>query len=165
MRARSALLLLLILTVASDCLSQQRVLWQSSTGATSSQPTHTVKIDFNQRVSMRDAVELSADVYHPAAQGRFPVILSRTPYNKTGASALTIARYFASRGYVYVPWTRGRAILTASLFPPTMGAMDMTRSNGARNNPVNRARERLAARITGVFNGSLPLSNRRIWRP
>jgi uncharacterized protein len=109
MPAKVAFVLLLVLTIASDCLSQQQVVWQSSSTAPTSQATHTVKIDFNQRVSMRDGVELSADVYRPAADGRFPVILSRTPYNKNGASTLTIARYFASRGYVFVAMdVRGR---------------------------------------------------------
>jgi len=50
---------------------------------------YEVRIDFNQRVKMRDAVELSADVYRPDAPGKFPVILSRTPYTKT--NSLTMA--------------------------------------------------------------------------
>jgi putative CocE/NonD family hydrolase len=68
-----------------------------------------VKIEFNNRVRMRDGVELSADVYRPPSAGRFPVILSRTPYTKTNASTLRTARYFASHGYVYVVMdVRGR---------------------------------------------------------
>jgi uncharacterized protein len=40
-------------------------------------------------VPMRDGVILYADVYRPAAAGRYPVILQRTPYNKAdGANAL-----------------------------------------------------------------------------
>ena len=50
-----------------------------------SQPAYRVWIDFNQRVQMRDGVALSADVYRPDTAGRFPVVLSRTPYTKTGA--------------------------------------------------------------------------------
>ncbi|MEK7405314.1 MAG: CocE/NonD family hydrolase, partial [Acidobacteriota bacterium] len=66
-----------------------------------------VKIDFDRRVTMRDGVELSADVYRPEAPGRYPVILARTPYVKTGM--LARARYFASRGYVFVAMdVRGR---------------------------------------------------------
>ncbi len=68
-----------------------------------------VRIDFDQRVAMRDGVELSADVYRPEAEGRFPVILSRTPYNKTGERPLEFGRYFASHGYIYVEMdVRGR---------------------------------------------------------
>ncbi len=80
---------------------------QTSVATSASQPTHTVKIDFNQRVRMRDGIELSADVYRPDAEGRFPVILNRTPYTKTGA--LSGGRYYAARGYIYIAMdVRGR---------------------------------------------------------
>lgn len=86
------LVLLLVLLAAAGCFAQQ---------------PYTVKIDFDQRVKMRDGVELSADVYRPDAPGKFPVLLSRTPYTKTGA--LKTAQYFAERGYVYVAMdVRGR---------------------------------------------------------
>ena len=39
-----------------------------------SQPAYRVSIAFNQRVKMRDGVELSADVYRPDTAGRFPVV-------------------------------------------------------------------------------------------
>ncbi|HEY2797031.1 MAG TPA: CocE/NonD family hydrolase [Thermoanaerobaculia bacterium] len=71
-------------------------------------PTRT---DFNLRVKMRDGVELSADVTRPAAEGRFPVILARTPYTKAGGGKdrVELVRYFASRGYVFVAMdVRGR---------------------------------------------------------
>ncbi|HET9478394.1 MAG TPA: CocE/NonD family hydrolase, partial [Pyrinomonadaceae bacterium] len=77
--------------------------------APASQPAHAVKINFNQRVRMRDGIELSADVYRPDSAGQFPVILSRTPYIKTSAGTLAIARYFVPRGYVFVAMdVRGR---------------------------------------------------------
>jgi putative CocE/NonD family hydrolase len=60
---------------------------------------------------MRDGVELSADIYRPAAAGQFPVILTRTPYNKSTerGNHLTVGRYFAAHGYVYVAMdVRGR---------------------------------------------------------
>ena len=60
---------------------------------------------------MRDGVELSADITRPAAEGRFPVILARTPYNKAsgGKDRVELVRYFASRGYVFVAMdVRGR---------------------------------------------------------
>lgn len=101
MRPRSVLLLAFVLTIALHGHAQ--------TPTAASQPTHTVKIDFNQRVRMRDGVELSADVYRPDSAGKFPVILSRTPYNKNGSSTLAIARYFVPRGYVFVAMdVRGR---------------------------------------------------------
>ncbi len=74
-----------------------------------SEEAYKVKIDFNVRVKMRDGVELSADVYRPDAEGKFPVILSRTPYNKNGQRALEFGRYFGEHGYVYVEMdVRGR---------------------------------------------------------
>jgi putative CocE/NonD family hydrolase len=63
-------------------------------------------------VPMRDGVRLATDVYRPAVDGkpsdeRLPVILTRTPYNKSGAGAA--AEYFATHGYVFVAQdTRGR---------------------------------------------------------
>jgi predicted acyl esterase len=64
--------------------------------------TYEVRIDFNRRVPMRDRVELSADVYRPKADGRFPVLLNRTPYTKTSAGNFKIAQYFVAHGYVVV---------------------------------------------------------------
>jgi putative CocE/NonD family hydrolase len=54
---------------------------------------------------MKDGVKLAADLYFPAsggkrAQGRFPVILERTPYGKHASKAVLKAKYFARRGYV-----------------------------------------------------------------
>ncbi len=82
-------------------------------GTPGSKAEFQVRIDFNQRVKMSDGVELSADVYRPEAEGRFPVILVRTPYNKGSEFKnqvyLTEGRYFAARGYVYVAMdVRGR---------------------------------------------------------
>lgn len=101
MRLRITLLCAFVLTIALQCYAQ--------TQPAASPPTHTVRIAFNQRVRMRDGVELSADVYRPDSAGKFPVILSRTPYVKTSGSTLAIARYFVTRGYVFVAMdVRGR---------------------------------------------------------
>lgn len=63
---------------------------------------HEVWIDFDRRVAMRDGVELSADVYRPKGDGRYPVVLLRTPYLKTGEFQLKTGRFFAERGYALV---------------------------------------------------------------
>jgi uncharacterized protein len=66
----------------------------------------------NQMVSMRDGVRLATDVYRPARngvpiEGKFPVILERTPYGKDSIAGW--AAYFVPRGYVAVGQdTRGR---------------------------------------------------------
>ena len=63
-------------------------------------------------VPMRDGVNLAADIYLPsrndaAIEGKLPVIMRRTPYNKE--TSAEIAQYFASRGYAVVfQDTRGR---------------------------------------------------------
>ena len=61
---------------------------------------HEVRIEFDRRVPMRDGVELAADVFRPADDGQYPVILSRTPYVKATERAADQAKYFAQRGYV-----------------------------------------------------------------
>ncbi len=61
-------------------------------------------VDYGVWIPMRDGTRLSADVYRPDAPGEFPVILSRTPYNKAGASGSSIDRYrsYVERGYIVV---------------------------------------------------------------
>lgn len=59
----------------------------------------------NVMVAMRDGVKLATDIYSPArngqrVEGKFPVILMRTPYNKDAAAPG--ADYFVARGYVVV---------------------------------------------------------------
>jgi len=66
----------------------------------------------NIMVAMRDGVNLATDLYLPTrngdlAPGKFPVILTRTPYNKNGSKRF--GEYYAARGYVFVAQdTRGR---------------------------------------------------------
>src|SRR4029077_10902738 len=64
----------------------------------------------NAAVPMRDGVTLRADILLPAAEGKFPVLIYRTPYNKE--SALTEYKTFekaVARGYaVVVQDVRGR---------------------------------------------------------
>jgi putative CocE/NonD family hydrolase len=51
---------------------------------------------------MRDGVSLSVDIYQPDADGRYPGILSITPYDNNSLSLRERARWFARRGYVVV---------------------------------------------------------------
>lgn len=72
-----------------------------------SQPVHQIKVTRDVMIPMRDGVRLAADIYIPTAKGKFPALVLRTPYNKTGDRA--DAEYFASRGYaVVLQDTRGR---------------------------------------------------------
>ncbi len=43
---------------------------------------NTITIEQKVPARMRDGVTLYTDVYRPSAEGRFPVLLTRTPYGK-----------------------------------------------------------------------------------
>jgi putative CocE/NonD family hydrolase len=63
--------------------------------------TFTVKVERDVSAKMRDGVTLKADIYRPEAEGTFPVLLQRTPYNKMGWS-VDFAYKAAAHGYVVV---------------------------------------------------------------
>ena len=66
-------------------------------------PRNDILIDNLVAIRMRDGVTLYADVYRPVGDGRFPVLISRTPYStERFPTAYDAAVYFAQRGYVYV---------------------------------------------------------------
>ena len=59
----------------------------------------------NVFVEMRDGVKLAADLHRPSRDGKpldgpFPVLLQRTPYNKSTEVRDLEADFFAARGYV-----------------------------------------------------------------
>ena len=43
---------------------------------------YPVIYEHDVKVAMRDGVMLRADIYRPRAEGKFPVLLNRTPYDK-----------------------------------------------------------------------------------
>jgi uncharacterized protein len=68
-----------------------------------------LRFHFDARVPMRDGVELSADVYLPAADEPQPAMLERTPYDNANADMIENAAFFASHGYAFVAQdVRGR---------------------------------------------------------
>jgi putative CocE/NonD family hydrolase len=82
----------------------------------------------NVPVPMRDGTRLAADLYLPArgtvpAEGRFPAVMERTPYDKTNKYAE--GRYFARRGYVAVMQdVRGRFASEGEWYPFAKEAPD-----------------------------------------
>lgn len=84
-------------------------IWTSISFAQATAPapeTYQVIAQTGVRVKMRDGVSLAADIYRPKAEGRFPVLLIRTPYNRKDAAT---GIFLASHGYVVVEQdTRGR---------------------------------------------------------
>lgn len=77
----------------------------SRLGADEVRPPDAPVVEADVMVSMRDGVRLATDLYFPAKNGvklggTFPVILTRTPYNKGGAKKH--AEYFARHGYIFI---------------------------------------------------------------
>ncbi len=83
-----------------------------------SEPVYEMAVERDVMIPMRDGVRLATDIYRPAQGGRpverrFPVILERTPYDKSATSRsertaadpaprgrAEIAQYFVRHGYV-----------------------------------------------------------------
>ena len=79
--------------------------------STAAQPAgETAVVEKDVAVPMRDGVVLHADVLRPAGEGRFPVLVYRTPYGKEFAlKDYTAFRHAVERGYaVVVQDVRGR---------------------------------------------------------
>jgi uncharacterized protein len=74
------------------------------------QPDIEIAVDRNVEAVMRDGTVLRADVYRPAvSDGSRPVLLNRTPYDKTHPRYVWIAEEMVRAGYVAVIQdTRGR---------------------------------------------------------
>lgn len=67
---------------------------------------YDITVSKDVMITMRDGVKLATDIYRPArngvpVDGKFPVIMERTPYNKDGGGPNT-ASFFVPRGYVFV---------------------------------------------------------------
>jgi putative CocE/NonD family hydrolase len=68
-----------------------------------------IKIERYQAVPMRDGVKLYADLYRPRADGRYPVLVVRTPYGVQRDGVHETMIKFAKRGFaVVIQDTRGR---------------------------------------------------------
>ena len=66
------------------------------------QAAEPYEITFERDVvaKMRDGVLLKADIYRPKADGQFPTLLQRTPYDKRGASNFAVKA--AAHGFVVI---------------------------------------------------------------
>ena len=72
-----------------------------------SQPTFKVTTEKAVKVKMRDGVELVHGMARPTEEGRYPVILVRTPYGR--GQYMAMSEWWAKRGYVYIAQdVRGR---------------------------------------------------------
>src|SRR6516225_7108924 len=77
---------------------------------------HEVTVERNVAAKMRDGVTLRADIYRPKAEGKFPVLLVRTPYDKQGI--IDFGLRAAERGYVVIAQdVRGRFTSEGEWYP------------------------------------------------
>ena len=67
-----------------------------------SKPEYKVKMKFGVMVPMRDGVKLATDIYFPDAEGKFPAILIRIPYNNSRPYYDRYGKFYAKRGYVLI---------------------------------------------------------------
>ncbi|HOX37690.1 MAG TPA: CocE/NonD family hydrolase [Candidatus Brocadiia bacterium] len=84
---RRQALLLAVWLLASSLPAQQAATQKSE-----------IVFEKNVMVPMRDGVRLATDLYRPAADGKYPAILMRTPYNKDAQKHDEMVR----KGYVLV---------------------------------------------------------------
>ncbi len=65
---------------------------------------YDVTIENNVKMKTRDGVTLGADIYRPNADGKFPVLLERTPYDKHRMTyaGTGFGLKAAAQGYVYI---------------------------------------------------------------
>ncbi len=64
---------------------------------------------WDQKIKLRDGVQISSDIYGIDHRTRKPAMVFRTPYGKTTDAIISTAKYFASHGYVFVSCdVRGR---------------------------------------------------------
>ena len=77
---------------------------------------YEVTVERGVAAKMRDGVTLRADIYRPKADGKFPVLLVRTPYDKTGE--MNFGLMAAARGYVLIAQdVRGRLTSEGEWYP------------------------------------------------
>jgi putative CocE/NonD family hydrolase len=77
---------------------------------------YSVTIERDVPVKMRDGVTLHADIYRPKADGQFPTLLQRTPYDKRNGTDFGLRA--AAAGYVaIVQDVRGRYSSEGAWYP------------------------------------------------
>ena len=61
-----------------------------------------VVLEQDLKVVMRDGTILRADVYRPDSPDKFPVLLQRTPYDKSRPTSIEMTQLLAERGYISI---------------------------------------------------------------
>jgi uncharacterized protein len=104
-----------LFVLATILLSTPRVLHaQDAAPLVSSE----VIMQHNVAMKTRDGVTLRADIYRPNSSGKFPVILMRTPYDKSVSWAVSPVFKMVPRGYVVIIQdVRGRYASEGEWYP------------------------------------------------
>jgi predicted acyl esterase len=93
------------------------VAWSAS-GGVRAQQNYAVITQNSVSMKTRDGGKLYADIYRPKADGEFPVILMRTPYDKSTGWAVGPAYEVATHGYVVIVQdVRGRYTSEGEWYP------------------------------------------------
>jgi putative CocE/NonD family hydrolase len=104
--------------VAAPILVAALIASLSLTQNISGDENYAVTIDRDIAMTTRDGVTLFADVYRPKASGKFPVLLTRTPYNKLQAYNTNLCMRAAEAGYACVVQdVRGRFLSGGEWYP------------------------------------------------
>jgi putative CocE/NonD family hydrolase len=116
-QSRAALLPVLALGFALGIISLR---WPQAVAAQATLPSTPVDFVIQHDVPMktRDGVTLYADIYRPKSSGTFPVILMRTPYDKSVNWAVSPIFKIVPRGYVVIIQdVRGRYTSEGEWYP------------------------------------------------
>ena len=89
----------------------------NGSNAQKSEALYGIRVLRDVKVAMRDGIRLSANVYLPKADGRFPVIFERMPYGFDGFTCGE-GDFYARRGYAFVMQDcRGRYDSEGEFYP------------------------------------------------
>ncbi len=94
--------------------------WPEPLGAQAAPASTPIDIVIQHDVplKMRDGITLYADIYRPTSSGKFPVILMRTPYDKSVGWAVSPVFKIVPRGYVVIIQdVRGRYTSEGEWYP------------------------------------------------
>ena len=134
---------------------------------------HRVVIEEDIAATMRDGTVLRADAFRPDGPGRFPTLLSRTPYDKRRAKFVETGRRLAERGYLVVfQDVRGRYASDGEFWPGFFSSRHFDAEDGydtvewAAGLPWSTVGwGRSATPTTAGPNGSWPTRGLPTWPP
>jgi putative CocE/NonD family hydrolase len=107
-----------LLAAVLIALTSATIATSQSAPAQSAAPRIEVVVQHDVSMKTRDDVTLYADIYRPDSSDKFPVILMRTPYDKSVNWAVSPAYQIVRRGYVVVIQdVRGRYTSEGEWYP------------------------------------------------